>query len=69
MLLAPDSEGPPAGQRARGPAHQPYAAADFSPRAAARPWCTHQSPGALPTHAIGCPSLLWPQCGSSIEVS
>lgn len=28
-------------------------------------WCTHQSSGALPTHAIGCSSLLWPQCGSS----
>ncbi|MFI1265504.1 MULTISPECIES: hypothetical protein [Streptomyces] len=24
---------------------------------------------ALPTQAIGRPSLLWPQCGSSIEVS
>src|SRR5690606_37353940 len=29
----------------------------------------HQSSGALSTHAIGRPSLLWPQCGSSIEVS
>jgi hypothetical protein len=23
----------------------------------------------VPTHAIGWPSLLWPQCGSSIEAS
>lgn len=29
----------------------------------------HQLSGALPTHAIGRPSLLRPQCGSSIEVS
>lgn len=29
----------------------------------------HQSSDALPTHAIGLPSLLRPQCGSSIEVS
>lgn len=32
-------------------------------------WRTHQSSGALPTHTIDCPSLMWPQCGSSIEVS
>ncbi|MFE2098758.1 hypothetical protein ACFW9W_17390, partial [Streptomyces sp. NPDC059468] len=29
----------------------------------------HQSSGALPTHAIGAPLLLRPQCGSSIKVS
>ncbi|MGQ4388886.1 hypothetical protein [Streptomyces sp. SAS_270] len=29
----------------------------------------YQSSSALPTHAIGCPSLLRPQCGASIEVS
>ncbi|MGA4844816.1 hypothetical protein ACOBQB_00375 [Streptomyces sp. G5(2025)] len=54
MPLASDSEGPRAARAPRGPVAGLTAPA-------------HQSSGALPTHAIGRPSLVRPQCGSSIE--